>query len=100
MLKRLVGYTHHAWTKPLVCSVMVAVLTCTSTPLQVFAPAAAYAATPVAAELSAQSADAAKAQLLTAFGATLPGLEALSDDSLSLAQAVSENVAEGGASLI
>ena len=99
MLKHLVGHSRRAWAKPLVCSVMAAVLACTSTPLQVFAPAVAHAATPVATELSAQSADAAKAQLLTAFGATLPGLEALSDDSLSLAQAVSENVA-GGAFLI
>lgn len=74
---------------------MTVVITCTSFPLQAFAPAVAYAATPTAAELSEKNADKARAELLTAIGADLPGLYE-DDNQQSLADATSRNTAWGG----
>ena len=74
---------------------MTVVITCTSFPLQAFAPAVAYAATPTAAELSEKNADKARAELLTAIGADLPGLYE-DDTQQSLADATSRNTAWGG----
>lgn len=66
-------------------------------PLQAFAPATAYAATPTAAELSEKNADKARAELLTAIGADLPGL--YEDDTQQfLADATSQNTAWEGVS--
>lgn len=76
---------------------MTVVITCTSFPLQAFAPAVAYAATPTAAELSEKNADKARAELLTAIGADLPGLYE-DDAQQSLAGATSQNTAWGGVS--
>lgn len=76
---------------------MTVVITCTSFPLQAFAPAVAYAATPTAAELSEKNADKARAELLTAIGADLPGLYE-DDTQQSLADAASQNTAWGGVS--
>ncbi|MDM8246417.1 Cna B-type domain-containing protein [Collinsella tanakaei] len=76
---------------------MTVVITCTSFPLQAFAPAVAYAATPTAAELSEKNADKARAELLTAIGADLPGLYE-DDNQQSLADATSQNTAWGGVS--
>ena len=73
---------------------MTVVITCTSFPLQAFAPAVAYAATPTAAELSEKNADKARAELLTAIGADLPGLYE-DDNQQSLADATSRNTAWG-----
>ncbi|MDN0056173.1 hypothetical protein, partial [Collinsella ihumii] len=76
---------------------MTVVITCTSFPLQAFAPAVAYAATPTAAELSEKNADKARAELLTAIGADLPGL--YEDDTQQfLADATSQNTAWEGVS--
>lgn len=76
---------------------MTVVITYTSFPLQAFAPAVAYAATPTAAELSEKNADKARAELLTAIGADLPGLYE-DDTQQSLADATSRNTAWGGVS--
>lgn len=97
VLNNKVGRALRRWARPLVSSIVTVAITCTSMPLQAFAPATAYAATPTAAELIEKNADKARAELLTAIGADLPGLYE-DDTQQSLVDATSQNTAWEGVS--